>query len=250
MVKNLKRRVFIKYLRFRGIEVLKILLIAGFFAFFFYRSIWAFIPMLIPAVAILVWERRKQENDQNEQMLRQFSECILSVAGGVKTGYAAENAFLESMKDMEMMYGKEAGILRELQILQRSLKNHVTLERGLQEMGRRTGLEEIDEFAEIFSIAKRNGGSMTEVISLTSYSIRNRAEARKEIHTLLASKRLEQKVMNLMPFLLVLYLQFTNPGYFDIFYEDFTGRILMTVFLLWYLAAYGLSEYIFFQNVG
>jgi len=180
-------------------------------------------------------------------LLQQFSECIMSVSGSVKAGYAAENAFVESIKDMEMMYGEEAEILKELKLIKGGLASHFSLEKLLHDMGRRTGLEEIKEFAEIFAITKRNGGSLAGVIQMTAGEISGKVLVEEEIRTTLASKRLEQKIMNGVPFLLVIYLEFTTPGYFEMFFRDFSGIALMTLFLIWYMAAYGLSEYILWK---
>ena len=249
-MRSLKRLGLPEACKVSAVELAKGGLIAGFLAFFFYRSIWAFFPMLIPAAAYILWEQKKDVKRKDQKLLQQFSECILSVASSVKAGYAAENAFVESMKDMEMMYGECAEILEELKQIKGGLASHFSLEKLLYDMGQRTRLEEVREFAEIFAITKRNGGSLAGVIQMTAQEISGRILLEEEIQTALASKRLEQKIMNLIPFLLVLYLEFTTPGYFDMFYNDFSGIVLMTVFLLWYIVAYCLSEYILWKLTG
>ena len=113
----------------------------------------------------------------------------MSVAGSVKAGYAAENAFMESIKDMEMMYGKGAEILEELKQIKGGLASHFSLEKLLHDMGRRTELEEVKEFAEIFTITKRNGGSLAGVIQMTAGEISDKIMLGEEIRTTLASKR-------------------------------------------------------------
>ncbi len=249
-MKSSKRQVLPGALKVSVVELCKGAMIAGFLAFFFYRSVWAFLPMLLPAGAYILWEQKKNENQKKRRLLQQFSECILSVASSVKAGYAAENAFVESMKDMEMMYGEDAEILEELKQIKGGLASHFSLEKLLHDMGERTQLEEVREFAEIFAITKRNGGSLAGVIQMTAQEISERILLEEEMRTNLASKRLEQKIMNGIPFLLVLYLEFTTPGYFDIFFRDFSGIALMTGFLIWYIAAYGLSEYILWKLAG
>ena len=244
MMKNLRRPVFFPKLPISVTEVLKGAGVAGFLAGFFYRSVFAFIPMLLPAMLFVWMDRKKEARGRNKRLRQQFGECILSVGGAVKAGYAAENAFVESIRDMEMMYGANAEIVEELVLVKGGLNNHLTLERLLQEMGQRTDLRDIQEFAEIFAITKRNGGSLSDIIQMTAHNIRTSVALEEEVQTLLASRRLEQKVMNLTPFLLVLYLQITTPGYFDMFFQDITGRVMMTGFLVWYMAAYWLSEHI------
>ena len=198
---------------------------------------------------VYIMGTKERRAKKEHRLLHQFSECILSVSNSVRSGYAAENAFLESMKDMEMMFGKEAEILEELRIIKGGLASQFPLERLLLDMAYRTKLGEVEEFAEVFAITKRNGGSLAEVISSTARRISSELSLEEEINTILASKRLEQKIMNFIPFFLVIYLEITTPGYFDMFFGSLSGVALMTMFLIWYMIAYGLSEYILWRMV-
>ena len=212
--------------------------------FFFYRSVWALLPMALPSVLYIWWEMNKERQRRKKYLVREFGECILSVAGSVKAGYAVENAFLESMADMRMMYGPEADILKELNYIKGGLSNHVPLEKLLREMGARTGLVEISEFADIFEITKRSGGNLADVIAMTAQAINRKASLEEELIVMQAARRLEQKIMNMVPFFLMAYMEITSPGYFDMYYADVGGRLIMTLFLVWYMAAYAASEYV------
>lgn len=224
--------------------------ISLFFAFFFYRSAWAVLPMLSVGGLFVYWRQRKQKRKQESMLLLQFKECVLSVAGSLKAGYAVENAFGESIADMEIMFGRDCWMAEELRKLNRGLGNNKTLENLLQDMARRSGLEEIQEFAQVFAIAKRNSGNIPDTIEIYSKVIAGKLELEAEIETLLAAKQLEQKVMNVMPFLIVLYLEYSNPGYFDMMYHNLSGAAIMTACLGVYLCAYALSEHIFRKAFG
>lgn len=177
--------------------------------------------------------------------LEQFKECVLSVLSSVKAGYAVENAFEESIADMEIMYGRDCWIAEEVRMICRGIRSNRTLEETLEEMGRRSGLQEISEFAEVFAIAKRNSGNIPDTIELYSRIITQNLELIGEMETLLAAKKLEQRVMNVMPFFIVLYLEYTNRGYFDMMYHNLLGVSIMTGCLVVYLCAYALAEKIF-----
>lgn len=220
-------------------------LVTGLFAFFFYRSIWALLPMMPVGWLYLRRSRSHRKRRKNKELLIQFKECIQTVAASMRAGYAVENAFADSITDIRCMFGEGSTMERELQLLRQGLGNNVTLESLLQEMGQRSGLEEIQEFAEVFAIAKRSGGSIPATIDAASNSISRRLEVEEEMETLLSARKLEQKVMNAMPFIIVWYVEISNPGYFDELYGNLTGVALMTVCLGIYLAAYGLSERIF-----
>lgn len=163
----------------------------------------------------------------------------------MRAGYAAENAFLDSIADIRSMFGVDCAMEQELKQLRQGLSNNVPLERLLTEMGQRSGLEDLQEFAEVFVIAKRNGGSIPVIIDAASSSISRRLAVEEEMGTQLSARKLEQRVMNVMPFLIVWYVEMSNPGYFDMLYGNPAGIVLMTVCMGIYLVAYALSEWIF-----
>ncbi len=224
--------------------------IAILFSFFFYRSAWALLPMLMVGGLFVHEGQNKRKNRQQKVQLEQFKECVLAVLGVLKAGYAVENAFEESIADMEVMYGKDCWIVEEIKVLCRGVHNNKTLEEMLWEMAGRSDLEEIGEFAEVFVIAKRSSGNIPQTIELYSKIITDKLELDAELETLLAAKRLEQKVMNVMPFVIVLYLEYSNPGYFDMMYHNWLGVLIMTGCLVVYLVAYMLSEHIFRKAFG
>lgn len=240
-------------LRENLIDLGKGVLITGLFAFFFYRSVWALLPMLPVGWLYLRRSRHHRRRRKNRELLVQFKECLLAVAASMRAGYAVENAFTDSMADMRSMFGEGCAMEQELKLLRQGLSNNIPLEALLAAMGQRRGLEEMQEFAEVFVIAKRNGGSIPVTIDAACSSISRRLAVEEEMETLLSARKLEQRVMNAMPFMIVWYVEISNPGYFDMLYGNLTGVALMTICLGVYLAAYVLSEKIFektFEDEG
>lgn len=237
---SLKRRVCHEYRWKKGEWAGAVFLsagAAGLLAFFFYRSFWA-IPALSPAGFFFYRSIQKRKRERyREELTAQFRECILAAATSLQAGYSAENAFLECGKDMKLMYGDASPICRELDILRRGLQINITLEELLQEFANRSGCEEIAQFAQIFSLAKRSGGNMAAIIRSSAALIGKQIELRTELRTLLAGKRMELNIMKAMPFGILAYISFGNPGYFDILYHNFTGAALMTGCLGAYLGA-------------
>lgn len=245
MIKNWGLQIYSFCKEISALEILGGCAVALFFAYFFYRSAWA-IPFMMPVGAMFIWwTHRKKLQEKELCFLEQFKECILSVAASLRAGYAVENAFAESVGDMKMMFGERCEILEQLTILQKGLRNNETLESLLYTMAKQKNNKDILEFAEVFSIAKRSSGNVTEVILIYSSIIAQKLEETREIQTLLAAKRLEQRVMNVMPFLIVTYLEYSNPGYFDMMFHNWSGVLIMTGCLAGYLAAFAMAELIF-----
>ena len=216
--------------------------VTGFLAFFFYRSMWALVPLSPLGLFCFRRLRYKKLGKAREELTMQFRECILAAATSLQAGYAAENAFLGCAEDMKLMYGENAYICKELALIRRGLAINISLEELLLDLARRSGSEEISQFAVIFSLAKRNGGNMAEIIKNSAALIGKQIEKRQEIQALLAGRKMELNIMKVMPFGILCYINIGNPGYFDMLYHNLTGVAIMTGCLLAYLAAFQLGE--------
>lgn len=247
METSLKRRDYRKYYWKKGEKVRTISLclgIMGILAYFFYRSFLAMIPLAV--VGVLAFRRFSEDKAERarEELAVQFRECILSVAASLQAGYSVENAFLACRQDMVLMYGEDSLICGELSFIKRGLNVNITLEELLMDMAGRSGCDDIAQFAQIFSLAKRNGGNMAEIIRTSAGQIGKQIELRQEIRMLLGGKQMELNIMKVMPFGILLYIEMGNPGYFASLYHNLTGIVIMTGCLGIYLGAYLLGEYI------
>ena len=165
-----------------------------------------------------------------------------SVNNALRSGDSPENAFREGYREMVYEYGEYAPITRELTSLVGGLDNRIPLEKLLDDFAGRAGTEEIREFAEVFRIAKRGGGNMTEILSRTAALIEERLDVENEISIMLGNRRLEQRIMDVTPFMIIFYIGMTSPGFFDVLYHNPEGIAFMTLCLAAYLCALALSE--------
>ena len=58
----------------------------------------------------------------------------------------------------------------------------------------------------------------------------------------ISAKKMEQTIMDLVPFGIILYIDATTPGFFDSLYHNAAGMALMTALMAVYLAAYLMAE--------
>ena len=210
--------------------------------YLFYRSIW-FAFLLCPVIPLfLVFMRNRCLRQRKKQLRVQFRDAMQSITAALQAGYSIENATREALVDMQNMYGETGMISRELQGIYEALRNSRTPEEMFSDFGERSGLEEISDFAEVFEIAKRSGGDLPGVIRVSTETISGKIETEGEIETAIASKRMEGRIMDLLPCIILLYIDVTSPGYFDMLYTTLAGRVVMTVCLLGYVGAIALSE--------
>lgn len=244
---SLKRQDYHRYTWKGGERAVAILVCAGItaiLAYFFYRSLLAMIPLSAIGILAFIQMGKSRAGKTREELAAQFRECILSVATLLQAGYSVENAFMECRQDMALMYGEEALICGELSYITRGLKINISLEELITELAERSGCEEIEQFAQIFALAKRNGGDMAEIIRGSANQIGRQIELKQEVQILLGGKKMELTIMKAMPFGILLYIDITNRGYFDTLYHNLGGIAIMTGCLGVYLGAYMLGEHI------
>ncbi len=173
---------------------------------------------------------------------QQFKDALLSVSTAMRAGYAAENAFGEAYQDMLLLYGKKSLICHALSQVLSGLQNRRMIEDMLQDLGERSGNEDILEFAGVFRTAKRSGGNMTQILTRTAEVIARRIEVEQEIEVLLSAKKMEAKIMEVVPFFIISYVGITSKGFFDPLYHNPFGIGMMSACLVLYLIAYTLLE--------
>ena len=217
-------------------------MITVFFCQFFYRSLWAGLALWPIGVYVYQKTRINHKKKRIEKLEIEFKDCILSVSANLRAGYSVENAFFECQSDMLILYGKDSFIIKELKHVQKGIHNNSPLESVLHELGERSTNEVIKEFAQVFSIANKSGGNLPEIIQSTVQIISQEISIRQDIQVMISGRIFEQKMMNVIPFLLVLYIELTNPGFFDALYHNMIGCVVMTGCMLVYIVAYLCSK--------
>ncbi len=207
----------------------------------YYRSVWAML-VLMP-IAIWYYRQLREEclNRKKQEFIVQFKEMIQTFLALLNTGYSVENAWKESLKEMRLLYPKGAAIIRELEIIVRQLRVQIPAEQAVEELAERTKLQDVENFAEVFVIAKRSGGDMMAILRNTIHQIADKIDVRREIETLMAAKKYEFKIMSVIPFGIIAYMSVSFPEFMGYLYGNIIGIGVMTVCFIIYLAAYGLG---------
>lgn len=213
-------------------------------AFAFYRSMAVFLILIPLGLCYPLLLKRRKIKRRKEQLEQQFREAALILASTVGAGYSMENAMEAAVKELKLLYGEDGLICREFVYMQQRIRTNGTVEAALADFGERSGIEDIRNFAEVFAAAKRSGGSLSEILRYTAEVIREKAQIQEEIKTMTAARRLEQRVMYIIPFFLIFYLEVSSPGFFSGMYKSAAGRMIMTGCLAVYAVSYLLSQHI------
>ncbi len=211
--------------------------ISGVLAYFFYRSwvVWGVVILFFPL--FVKWQRIQSIKKRKWELTLAFREAVNVVSANLQAGNSVENAFRRTYEDLKSLFGKEADITNEFLLIGRGLDNNLILEKMLLDLGVRSGVEDIMDFAEIFAVAKRSGGNLREIIMDTSDVISEKIEMKRSLRILISEKQFEQKIMSVIPFFILIYIGFTSPGYFDSLYHTLSGFGIMTACLVGYIAS-------------
>lgn len=211
-------------------------------SFLFYNSFWAILPGFVWMLYQYPRDVQKQKIKKKELLTDHFKEALLSILAALKTGYSIENAFKEAYEDLRYRFGDSDQMVQELLIIIRQLKNNLPIENLVTSFARKTEEENIVDFADIFRIARKSGGDLGRILERTIGLITKRMELRQDIRMIVAAKRYEQNIMNVVPMGIVLYIRISNPGFFDALYGNFSGGVIMTGALALYYMAFRLAE--------
>jgi tight adherence protein B len=216
--------------------------IIGIVAFIFYSSIVAFLILLPIAFLLPHLKKKDLKEKRKEKLNREFKEAILSLSSSLSTGYSIENACKEAEKEMNVMFGSNSLIGSELHRIVCGIELNIPVEELLDDLGKRSHLEDVRNFTEVFKISKRTGGDLPSIIRQTVETIDEKMRVREEIITMTTSVRYEGKVMSIIPPGIILYMKFTSPDFFAPLYTTLFGRVFMTICLGVYLLALVLQQ--------
>lgn len=201
--------------------------------------------MFLLAFPVLQKNRKKQrQQDEACEHAVQFKDALISIRASLEAGYSMENAISAAEQDLVCIYPKGSFICGEMGRITRSIANSVPVEEAFQSFAARSGLEDAQSFSEIYRTAKKSGGDLLRVLQSSITVITDKTELRREINTILTAKKMECRIMKLIPPAIILYFRFFSPGYLDILYDGVGGWALMSALLLAYLALVWLMGHI------
>ena len=210
--------------------------------YLFYRSVWLLVLMVPVSLFYLKWQQSRLIRERRKRLNYQFKDALTSLSVAVHAGYSVENAFGKALEEVERIHGEDSMMAEEIRLMLHKVRMNRTFEEAFADFAQRSGLEDVRSFADVFLAARRSGGELMKIIARTAEIIAEKIRIQEDIMTATAAKRLEQRVMAIIPILIVFYMDITSPGFFDVLYETSAGRIIMTICLIIYAAACGMAK--------
>lgn len=145
-------------------------------------------------------EKRKKE------FSLQFKDLLETLTSSYSAGSNTRTAFSDAVADMTDIYGEDADIVTELQIIVAGMNSNINIEDLLNNMALRSGIDDVESFANVFEISIRQGTNIKDIIFSTRQVINDKIDMEMQIETLLTANKNELNVMLVMPFVVMLAL--------------------------------------------
>ncbi len=220
-----------------GIAVLLIMI-----ALLFYDNLLITVFLLPLGWGILKYRQKYYKQQRLWVLNVQFKEAINCLNTALGAGYSIENAIDIAINDLHLLYEENSLIIQEFVYIKYQLSMNQTVEQAFLSFASRTGLEDIQNFADVFASGKRTGGNLIEIINRTSRIISDKHEIQQQIKTLVSAKRLEGKIMSVVPMVFIFYIWISSPGFIESLYHNVFGYIVMSVLLIIYAGSYLLMQ--------
>lgn len=208
----------------------------------FYGSVVAGVILQPLSVPIYLQRRKVILEKKTEMLEQQFKDMLVSVSDALNTGYSMENAIQESYRDMGGIYGHDSYICKEIRLVISRIKLNISVEKAIEDFADRIGIENAKMFSRIYSVAKKTGGNMADIIKDVTDDIVLKQTVKEEISVAISEKKMEQRIMTVIPLFLIVYVNLSSEGFLDIMYDTLMGKVVMTICLGAYAAAYFWSE--------
>lgn len=186
--------------------------------------------------------RTKQIIKKRQNVLKsQFRDMLESLTTSLGAGKNVNDSFKTIYDDLKVQYEEDAYILKELEIILSGTTNNVDIEDVLMDFGKRSGLEDIESFANVFKICYRKGGNIKDTIRSTHEILSDKMEISEDIETIVTGSKNEQNIMIVMPIILIAMMKMMSEE-FAANFTTVSGIISTTIAVGMFVASYFIGK--------
>ncbi|MCM1578872.1 MAG: hypothetical protein NC078_08760 [Ruminococcus sp.] len=212
----------------------------------FYKNM--ILSLIIALFIAPTFEREfaKSRVKKRKKLLRtQFCDMLEAMSVASRAGNNELKALESAYSDLKMTYNENADIIREMKGIIDRNRNGIPLRVLFKDFGERSGVDDIKSFGEIYEIIEGRSDRFADIIKQTQQIISDKIEIEEEIETVLTAPKNENKIMLVMPVLLVSLLGGEDGGFLAWLYAEDTkifGMLIISVCVGIFIGAYLLGQ--------
>lgn len=203
--------------------------ILGFFTtYLLYKSLWVSLAGMIIFILYGLIDKKSIEEDRVKKIQAAFLDYLMCLEPLLKTSGTFCKAFSEAVSDYKRFHGTD-----ELSVYLDAAVNDFMMNSStseiLKRMADKLDIEDAYSFAQSMSVCEITGGNAVEITEKTTELLVGKIRILCEINTVLSGKVLEQKIITMMPFILLGLFTISAKSYLEPLYSTSEGKIVMSI---------------------
>jgi tight adherence protein B len=100
---------------------------------------------------------------------------------------------------------------------------------AMENLGRRVPVSDLQFLVTAILVQKETGGNLAQILDKASHMIRERVRVAGELRIRTAQGRITGKILCALPFVIFIGMNFLNPGYGKVLFENPTGQEMVAI---------------------
>jgi len=212
--------------------------VVGYFAIFsliylFYHSITVSFISGVLIYKLKPYLCRYMADKRMNALNLQFKDMLYSLSASVASGRQMEEALVEAEENLALLYGENEPIMKELKHMRISItENKESDKLLLRDFAVRSKSEDINNFVQVYITCRNMGGNLEKIIVHTSEILTDKMNIEREIKALMSQKKMEGRIISMMPVMMLLALNIFSYSYISPLYTTAAGKMIMSAALV------------------
>lgn len=250
LVKEEKTNSKAKYLKERLGKNLKYYILLGFsFVIFFGLMAYTFTNNIVITIIsaslglagpILIL--RILENAEKKNFDERYARALRQLASALKSGLTIPQA-IEETSNSPFIHESVRSLFEQMDA---DLKVGLSVEETFKRMAEKVDSEDANDVAAAISMQAEVGGSEAVVVETIANNISSRLAVKREIKSLFASTSITVWALDIIPFLILIYLMASSPQFVAPYFQDST----MTLILIAMIGLMLIGSFVMRKSIG
>ena len=184
------------------------------------------VTILVSALGLVLYIRIKKSR-RVRQFEKQLPHALDIICNALKSGYTFQYAMNHVTEELE------EPVSEEFLMAFRETQYGASLSDALKNMAKRTSSKDIDLLDVAVSVQTSVGGNMIEILQNISATLTAKHDLEEDIKVKTASGKITGVMLAALPVLLLVVLNFMNPDYISIFFEETLGHYMLIFCVFW-----------------
>ncbi len=189
----------------------------------FTRQLMSACTLAVVGAAAPIFFLNQRKKKRTLTLETQLGDALIVVCNCLRSGLTFQQAMETISKEMTEPINVEFG--RALN----ELNYGVSLEKALNDMGKRIKSPDLMLTISAVNIQRQTGGNLSEILETISETIKERMKIKHEIKSMTAQGRVSGMIIGALPIAIMGILMIMSPDYIKLLFTESLGRIMLII---------------------